>query len=1050
MNSEVAKRRRSDLLATDAVNVSDLDFLMTHVAVNQIIPLRKFEMQPSSKERTDEEWVFQEFVRNPENLHQFVVVYGESGTGKSHFIRWLKNRFEASKPENEVILFIRRENNTLVSTIQQLIKLPEVQNLPNQDRYRNLSSAAKVEDRDELRMRILKILETKIWNEANPENSLFKNLDRQRIGTFLGSPYVRPYLSDPVDRIIARIQPSELSADRDLTAEFEPEDFDFVNTIEFEDVKENLDHQSKHFARKLQNDESNELKEKLAVYLNSFIESVIQETTGVGAEDLAGLFIEIRKELKKNGKNLTLFIEDITSFTGVDQSLLSALIVEHTGVDNEGQLCRLSSFVGTTNYYLNTYFKSNFQDRITQYFYLPKGIFSQEKLEQFFAKYLNAISLTREEIEQWAQRTPILNDSFPVADETERKDWEHVTISPDISLNLYPFTKNAVKNLYSTLKDKTPRYILKHLIEPNVSDVLFDKQKFPRQSEYLVQTSFSLIEALRGQFSDLQEEQRTERLLTNWGNGKPEMEILPSGQKMIAGLPETVLREFNIPDLSLKVRKSSRTANATLQQETRPKAVSSQARAAEPEAAEPEEDKNQISEEEKAVLDEVKERLIQWFHGQAMELRTSQRIDERVKNALTYLNTFILKSINWSQNGFTQAEVNQFRLKQLIKIEGATSSVYSDAILVLHQDNVADYRILETALRLSVLEKKHRLDYSGSLRDVFLITRWIEQNERQIVQILKKQFQSQAEDQVDQALTAVMISQGLEGKYQKYGDLKKLNLLELLSQEIKSGQKDQTRQPEKRAGEWKSLEVFLHKYFSELPSEIKYMFDLPQQVTSATPRSSGHIVLNPLSYVKTAEQVRSTFLSLVKKADGNKNDLIDRFRAAVMAEQERQKKELEKFDGVLSLDKASENRRIPAVCQNLIAGIEQNQEMRVKQIGLTEDERKKLEKLLKRFNDHVKALKKAETTSDPVEQAFLLHENSTEYLDQLRILLRKVSQMNLDIEKYIDKKAGQSGISSEELDQSMETVFQPQTAKTRLAEIRNFIQQMKQRDEYAS
>ena len=40
---------------------------------------------------------------NPEDKHQFIAVYGQSGTGKSHLIRWFAARYEQNKPTDEVV-----------------------------------------------------------------------------------------------------------------------------------------------------------------------------------------------------------------------------------------------------------------------------------------------------------------------------------------------------------------------------------------------------------------------------------------------------------------------------------------------------------------------------------------------------------------------------------------------------------------------------------------------------------------------------------------------------------------------------------------------------------------------------------------------------------------------------------------------------------------------------------------------------------------------------------------------------------------------------------
>src|SRR5574344_1657350 len=116
MNSEIAKERISYVARPDSITSSEGDFLATHVAVKRLKVLDKFDMAPTGGKSYTEETIFQQYVLNPEDKHQFIAVYGQSGTGKSHLIRWFAARYEQNKPKDEVVLFIRRSDNTLKGT----------------------------------------------------------------------------------------------------------------------------------------------------------------------------------------------------------------------------------------------------------------------------------------------------------------------------------------------------------------------------------------------------------------------------------------------------------------------------------------------------------------------------------------------------------------------------------------------------------------------------------------------------------------------------------------------------------------------------------------------------------------------------------------------------------------------------------------------------------------------------------------------------------------------------------------------------------------------
>ena len=79
---------------------------------------------------------------------------------------------------------------------------------------------------------------------------------------------------------------------------------------------------------------------KLVSYLNHFTSSVMQSCANITSENARDLFVNLRKSLCKEGKNLTIFIEDFTSFSIVESELITALAVENGGEYSD--LCRAS------------------------------------------------------------------------------------------------------------------------------------------------------------------------------------------------------------------------------------------------------------------------------------------------------------------------------------------------------------------------------------------------------------------------------------------------------------------------------------------------------------------------------------------------------------------------------------------------------------------------------------------------------------------------------------------------------------------------------------
>ena len=132
MNSEVAKQRLSEVVRIDTITSSYGDFLATHVPFKQIQLQKEYDSNAVSKTYTEEE-IYKRVVLNPKDQHQFVLVIGSSGAGKSHLIRWFDAKIERQKPDSEVVLFVRRSDNTLKGTIKQLLEKPEVASIQNKE-----------------------------------------------------------------------------------------------------------------------------------------------------------------------------------------------------------------------------------------------------------------------------------------------------------------------------------------------------------------------------------------------------------------------------------------------------------------------------------------------------------------------------------------------------------------------------------------------------------------------------------------------------------------------------------------------------------------------------------------------------------------------------------------------------------------------------------------------------------------------------------------------------------------------------------------------------
>lgn len=109
--------RVTEVINKEAISVDIADFMATHAPLGQIAHLR-----PSGPATISESGLLSELTSSARaDRHVFAVVEGEPGTGKSHLIRWLYERYKAESAGQDEVLLIERAQNSLLGTLRQII-----------------------------------------------------------------------------------------------------------------------------------------------------------------------------------------------------------------------------------------------------------------------------------------------------------------------------------------------------------------------------------------------------------------------------------------------------------------------------------------------------------------------------------------------------------------------------------------------------------------------------------------------------------------------------------------------------------------------------------------------------------------------------------------------------------------------------------------------------------------------------------------------------------------------------------------------------------------
>lgn len=733
MNSEVAKQRLSEVVRIDTITSSYGDFMATHVPFKQIQLQKEYDSSAASKTYTEEQ-IYKNVVLNPKDQHQFVLVIGSSGAGKSHLIRWFDAKIEKEKPEGEVVLFVRRSDNTLKGTIKQLLEKPEVASIQNKDLYERLVNATSTISESKLMNAIYHQFIVEIEDDNGEDIDYLNNADRKRIAPLLNNDLFKARMmadDGPIARIYSKVAESSASDNRDVVPEFLPDDFQvdiaFCDKVQYDGG----DKKAVRLLEKLYMEP--ELAEAVAKYLNSKVDTVIQSCAGLEPGDFEQVFKEIRKELKKQGKSLTLLIEDITAFTGVNEALLNVLTTWHTGDYEQEGMCRISSIIGTTSEYYKSNFRDNYKDRVTQFIVIPDDVFgsSEDDLCEFVGRYLNAMSLPKDEVDAWAN-LDASGDSLPVHEVKQGNGWDVAVTEEGKTLNLFPFSRRSIVYLYNNLLQenyRTPRYLLRDVVEKTVRDALWNFNNFPGFKIVNTNINSSLRDAIQKTGVSNEQFERMYLFMCIWGDATTD--IYQEGETTyIAGLSTQVYEDMGFPlingkKVSGRIVLSKQNSQQRGQTTTNTTVIKTPAQIA----------AEQKLQAERAQLNESLQVIENWIAGGTINVGATTGNVVLISKAREDMCNYLYSAIDWQAEGVSMDNIDKIRKvkDRLVGFErqkrGADQMFYK---LPADRETQA---VIEAFLEWNVLGKRS-WNFEGADRRIYRVQLWTEKIKRPLIKAI--------------------------------------------------------------------------------------------------------------------------------------------------------------------------------------------------------------------------------------------------------------------------------------------------------------------------
>jgi hypothetical protein len=527
--------------------------------------------------------------------HAFCVVQGEPGSGKSHLIRWLSINWPQG---NDIKLLLQRSDGSLEGALRQMRdRLPP----EFQDLFDKLGRRHRATDQGRANMLLSNLANALHPDHFDPPLEDAEWCRTNRPGELIDHPAVKRAWQGPT-RILQLMegkggdgaQRNSQSATFDV---FDIEDLSrscaaihgtgvyraterLSNRLQSEaNIIEEL-RGAGWTAAEIESENAHQIPNtmKLVEALNRRRNDAVQNLLGVSAEGLKDLFRQIRTALASRRQRLVLLLEDITSWEGIDDSLIDVLVTnaETRGADGDIDMCPLISVVGVTPaYYKNLH--GNYRGRITHEVNLGAAqqegelqdvatLRHRESRVAFAARYLSAVRAGAENLNDWRQRRradPDLETPNRCT-HCEVREGCHEAFGSFADVGLYPFTEKALDNFFEALNDrdngmtwKTPRGVLQAVLGPNLMHAkaieggtfptafLENNALVPESRTLGARLSNILDTKLSDQPADLA---RMRRVIAYWGDRERADTLqIANGELAFAGVPRSVFSAFTLP-----------------------------------------------------------------------------------------------------------------------------------------------------------------------------------------------------------------------------------------------------------------------------------------------------------------------------------------------------------------------------------------------------------------------------------------------------------------------------------------------------------------------
>lgn len=398
----------------------------------------------------------------------FVPIVGGSGTGKSHLVRWVhEHTVDTPFWEARYLAKNRTSIRKVIEAVIEGLSGPAIDAahdaLKSAPAHTEVAGVLAERLLDELAL--LVGMDESAQNEQDGGERQLREKVRKGLPDVLRDPVVRRRLtaeSGVVVRLVGLAQEGRRDDDgldddaTRVTASDLP--------LTFEDLGD-----ASLGARNLLNQMATipRLLDAAVSAINRALPGAVKHVFVSSQVDLIEVFREVRRSLLEEGRELVLFIEDLTVLHGVEREFLDAIV--EPAVSPDGRLCNLRVLFAVTEGHFDDL--DTVRTRCDDAYWLDStygddGVATDEALS-FLGRYLNATRLNPESLEQdWTRR----QDKSWLSNACSSCEFQsgcHEAFGTSAEgYGLYPFNRAAVSRFASVLSPTRfdPRLIVRELV----------------------------------------------------------------------------------------------------------------------------------------------------------------------------------------------------------------------------------------------------------------------------------------------------------------------------------------------------------------------------------------------------------------------------------------------------------------------------------------------------------------------------------------------------------------------------------------------------------